>query len=213
MEGQPNFSISQKVFALNLKYKDGTRLRSQPQDSAGHSNPAEFNGVWLPNDQEVEILKLESGFALVRKKDGDSGWIRLKNLTDKQRLPGVTKDVVSSELVTPDPEYVRGIKIYNCGIKEDAVVGSKFGKGLQHLISSQWLNAMSEFVASFFTQIQAFVRHARAGSEKYPMYDFIYFTNMSNHLFNRADALGLKSTESLHLFLMATYLIMVSRKN
>jgi hypothetical protein len=69
---------------------------------------------------------------------------------------------------------------------------------------------MSEFVAAFFSQIQQFVKHACAGAEKYPMYDFVYFTNMSNHLFNRADALGLKTKEAVNLFLMATFLIMVS---
>jgi hypothetical protein len=150
---EPSFEIGQKVFALNLKYRDGTRLRSGPSAQSG------FNGVWLPNDVEVEILKIspahsnqqqssdnpstttsatsshssttEAPFALIRKKDGDSGWARQTNLSAKQRVAGVTKDVVSSELVTPDPEYVRGIKIYNCGILEDVVAGSKFGKGLQ----------------------------------------------------------------------------------
>lgn len=142
---QSSFEVGQKVFALNLKYRDGTRLRNGPSVQSG------FNGVWLPNDVEVEILLLHSGtqsadenatttpssttdvgaFAQIRKKDGDSGWIRLINLAAKPRTAGVTKDVVSSELVTPDPEYVRGIKIYNCGIKEDVVAGSKFGKGLQ----------------------------------------------------------------------------------
>jgi hypothetical protein len=153
---QDHFEVNQKVFSLNLKYRDGTRLRNGPSAESG------FNGVWLPNDVEVEILKLspdkphtastseESAtnatstststspsvidhalFALVRKQDGDTGWIRQANLSLKPRVAGVTKGVVSSELVTPDPEYVRGIKIYNCGIKEDVVAGSKFGKGLQ----------------------------------------------------------------------------------
>jgi hypothetical protein len=192
------------AWALNPKYKDGTRLRAAPAQDAA------FSGVWLPNDCKVQVLEIKGGFAHVRKPDGDVGWAKDRNLTTTERQPGVTKGVVSSELVTPDAEYVRGMKIWNCGIKADPVAGSKFGKGLQHLISSQWLNMMAEFVAAHYTAIRAIVAHAKKLSETEPGYDFSYLTNMANHLFNRADAGGLRSRESVDLFLMATYLIMAA---
>lgn len=87
--------------------------------------------------------------------------------------------VVSTEIVTPDPEYVKGIKIYGVGIKEDPVSGSKFGKGIQHLISSHWLLAMSQFVGTHFKVLQAFACHAEEVSRKFPGYDYVYFVRTS----------------------------------
>ena len=81
-------------------------------------------------------------------------------------------------------------------------------QGIQHLVSSQWLNAMSEFIARYFTQCQAFARHAYETSKKYPDYDYCYFTNMCSTLANRADIGGLRSQESVDFFLMATWLCM-----
>ena len=192
------------AWALNPKYKDGTRLRGGPAQDAA------FNSVWLPNDCKVRVVECNGGFVYVEKPDGDRGWVKDQNLTTIERHSGVTKGVVSSELVTPDAEYVRGMKIWNCGIKQDPVAGSKFGKGLQHLISSQWLNMMAEFTAAHYSAIRAIVTHAKLISESEPGYDFSYFTNMANHLFNRADAGGLRSRESIDLFLMSTYLIMAA---
>ena len=102
------------VYALNPKYKDGTRLRKGPDDNAG------FNGVWVPNDTYLTVLTVERDYVLVKKQDGDVGWVRSRNIkpATEARVPCVTKDVVTNELVTPDPEYVKGIKIYGCGIKE-----------------------------------------------------------------------------------------------
>lgn len=37
-------AVGSLVWALNIKYSDGTRLRSGPD------NNADFNGVWAPND-------------------------------------------------------------------------------------------------------------------------------------------------------------------
>lgn len=198
------FEPGQRVFALNPKYKDGTRLR------AAGSAEAAFNGVWLPNDSAVEVLELAPGFARVRKDNEEEGWIRLRNLTRQGRVPGVTRDIVTTEIVTPDPEYVRGIKIYNLGIKEDPVPGQKFGKGVQHLISSQWLMAMSEFLAAHLPALRAFAAHALEGSRARPGYDFVYFTNMANQLFHRADLAGLRGRDALDFFFMATWLVMAA---
>jgi hypothetical protein len=162
-----NFEKGQIVFSLNLKYKDGTRLRTKPtEDKEGN-----FNGIWLPNDHPVRIIELfksstNEEFANIKKEDGTGGWIRIRNLTGVSRKPGITKGVISNEIITPDPEYIKGIRIYGVGILQDPVPGQKMGKGLQHLISSQWLLAMSEFVGSHFSQLQAFVRHAYEGGKK-----------------------------------------------
>lgn len=51
------------------------------------------------------------------------GWIRERNLTNKPRKSGVTKGVPSNEIVTPDPEYCMGTKIYGVGIKQDPIPG------------------------------------------------------------------------------------------
>ena len=104
-----------QVYVLNPKYKDGTRLRKSPRADS------EYNGVWLPNDTfvTVEDCSADEEFYLVQKSDGDVGWIRARNIsTHGPRKPGVTKNVLTNEMVTPDPEYVMGMKIYGCGIKE-----------------------------------------------------------------------------------------------
>ncbi|KAH3767751.1 histidinol-phosphate transaminase [Pelomyxa schiedti] len=207
--GEPTevaFRPGSKVFSLNPKYKDGTRLRVSPLDQ-GDGN---FNGVWLPNDVKVLVLEVENDFVLIQKDSGEKGWIRSRNLTHTGRVSGVTKGVPTNEVVTPDPEYVKGVKLYNIGIKEDPVAGQKMGKGVQHLISSQWISAMSEFVAAHFKQLQAFVAHAKRATALYPGYDYLYFTNTANQLFHRADAGGLCSSESLEDFLAATWLVMAA---
>ena len=78
------------------------------------------------------------------------------------------------------------------------------------MISSQWVNAMSEFVASHFSACQAFAAHAYEVSKTAPGYDFSYFSNHSNVLANRADILGLRSQEAIDYFLMATWLCMAA---
>ena len=114
------FQVGDQAYSLNPKYKDGTRLRSRASDDST------FNGVWVPNDIYLTVRAVESDFVLVEKQDGDQGWIRTRNLkvAGEARVPGVTKDVITNELVTPDPEYVKGIKIYGCGIKEGMYIHS-----------------------------------------------------------------------------------------
>jgi histidinol-phosphate aminotransferase len=192
------------VWASNPKYKDGTRLRTEP------SSTSAFNGVWVPNDSPLVVVERRDDFVLVRKDDGDCGWIRARNLSSVERVAGVTKDVVSSEVVTPDPEYVRGMRIYGVGIKEDPVKGSKFGKGLQHLISSQWLSAFSEFLAAHFGQLQEYARYAETVSEKHPGFDYNYFLNAAAQLFARAETHGLSGGDAVEWWHCATWLVMAA---
>lgn len=202
--GTEPFSPGEAVFALNPKYRDGTRLRRGP------AGEAEFNGVWVPNDTPLEVLAVGAEFAEVRKPDGQTGWIRTRNLTRTERVAGIAKGVVSTEVVTPDPEYVRGIRIYNLGIKEDPFPGQKLGKGAQHLTSPHWQRAMAEFVGSHLPELRAFAGHARAAAANHPGYDYVYFTNTANTLLERAIARGLRTRESVDLFLMATWLVMAA---
>jgi hypothetical protein len=107
-----SFTVGEKAFSLNPKYKDGTRLRAlAAADSA-------FNGVWCPNDIQLQIVEVEGEFLRVQKPDGQSGWIRNRNLTRSQRVAGVTKGwkilfffapflilfpsgIITTEIVTP----------------------------------------------------------------------------------------------------------------
>lgn len=196
--------VGNSVWALNPKYKDGTRLRS-----AGNEN-AKFNGIWLPNDDEVKIKEIGSGFLLVEKEDGTSGWIRERNLTKESRKSGVTKGIISNEIVTPDPEYCMGQRIYGVGIKQDPFPGEKRGKGIQHLTSAYWVTDLAQFICANFKIMQEFVKHAKRGSDQHKGYDYSYFINMANCLFNKADVAGLHSQNSKELFLMATWLIMAA---
>ncbi len=114
-------SVGDVVYALNPKYSDGTRLRSGP------SHDAAFNGVWVPNDMAVTVVEAPedgSGFVLVRKSTLQTGWIQARNLSQLQRVPGARKDAPSLEVVTPDPEYVRGIRIFG-----EAPTWGRWGRG------------------------------------------------------------------------------------
>eukprot|EP00759_Apiculatamorpha_spiralis_P037322 PhF_6_TR37204/c0_g1_i1/m.54832/K00817/hisC; histidinol-phosphate aminotransferase len=199
-----SFEVGTTAFALNPKYKDGTRLRATAEADS------KFNGVWLPNDTPVTIVDTAPDFVRVRKSDGDEGWIRVRNLTQTKRSAGVTKGVIHSEIVTPDPEYVKGTKIYGVGIKEDPIPGMKFGKGIQHLISTYWHMDMSQFIATHMKELQGCLKFGLAAAEKHPGYDYRYYLNMANYLFNRAEVSGLKTQESLDFFLMATWLVMAA---
>ena len=192
------------VWALNPKYKDGTRLRARGVDDS------EFNGNWLANDSPVEILEILPGFVNVQKEDGTTGWIRERNLTTEPRQSGVTKGVISNQIVTPDPEYCMGRRIYGVGIKQDPIPGEKMGKGIQHLTSAYWVSDMAQFICANFPAIQEFVRHAKRGSEQSAGYDYVYFINIANCLFNKADVEGLSSQNSKEFFLMATWLVMAA---
>lgn len=89
------FVEGEEVWALNLKYKDGTRLRGSPNDDS------DFNGVWVGNDTTVRVVRSENHYVLVQKSDDTNGWIRERNLTREARKTGITKGVVSNQIVTP----------------------------------------------------------------------------------------------------------------
>jgi hypothetical protein len=171
----------EECFALNPKYKDGTRLRV----SAGSNS--DFNGVWVPNDTALTVLSWrhfdshgeevadrerarglagssgENDWALVCKQgSGEEGWIRGRNLTSVHRASGVTRDVPHNSIVTPDPEYCKGMRIYGVGIKQDPLGGCKRGKGVQHLVSAFWVSDMAVFMAHNFSALQGVLLWCRA---------------------------------------------------
>jgi len=190
------FIIGDTLYALNLKYSDGTRLRAQAVDDS------KFLDIIVLNDSIVKIKDIKGEFAMIAKQNGDFGWIRRKNLCRNKRVPGLDKSLVKNEIVTPDAEYVRGIKLYGIGIKADPGA-SKFGKGEYHLISPIWLNDLTEFAAKNQSQIKIFVKNASGLSQKNA---FEYLLDCSHYLFNRSLMYGFK--DDLENLKMATFLIM-----
>jgi hypothetical protein len=47
----------------------------------------------------------------------------------------VQEEAKENAVITMDSSYIKSIKIYGCGIKEDPIPGEKRGKGVQHLNS------------------------------------------------------------------------------
>jgi len=111
-------------------------------------------------------------------------------------------------IATGHDQYIKGIKIYDIGIKEDPVPGEKRGKGIQHLTSSYWIYDMSVFIQRNFRAMQIMARYAIERAEKHPGYDFRYFLNCSNALFLKAEAEGLRTACGRDYFLMACWLAM-----
>lgn len=107
----------------------------------------------MPNDSAVTVQSIgPNGFVEVKKQvTGQTGWIQSRNLSKIARKPGAVAGLCPSiaDIVTPDPQYVRGVRLYGVGIKQDPIPGEKRGKGAQHLMSPQWLAAMSEFAGVF----------------------------------------------------------------
>jgi len=157
MESQ-EFKIGDTVYSLNLKYSDGTCLRYEPTDEK------KFNECIVLNDTPVLIKDIQNGFALIEKSNGDSGWIRLRNLTKNKRVTGFDKRVIKTEIVTPDKEYIRGIKLYGIGIKADCG-SSKLGKGDFHLISPIWINDFMQFIFENRNIFKIYIKNAFTLSE------------------------------------------------
>jgi tRNA A-37 threonylcarbamoyl transferase component Bud32 len=84
-----SFAPGEVVYALNPKYRDGTRLRAEPRPDA------DFNGVWVPNDSSVEVVQRAEEWYEVKKPDGQKGWILARNLTRAARVPGYYKGATS----------------------------------------------------------------------------------------------------------------------
>ena len=100
-------------------------------------------------------------------------------MTKKKRVSGLDKRLVKNEIVTPDKEYVRGIKLYGIGIKADPGA-SKVGKGDFHLISPIWLNDFVEFINNNKDEIKIFVSNAYNLNTQ----GYTYLLNASHYLFN-----------------------------
>jgi len=111
-------------------------------------------------------------------------------------------------------EYIKGIKIYGIGIKEDPVPGEKRGKGIQHLTSSYWLYDMGVFIQRHFTAMQIMAKYAFERSDDSDSaragFDFRYFINVSNALFLKAEAEGLRTSDGRDFFLMACWAAMAA---
>eukprot|EP00614_Pseudopedinella_elastica_P017879 CAMPEP_0172649794 /NCGR_PEP_ID=MMETSP1068-20121228/241970_1 /TAXON_ID=35684 /ORGANISM="Pseudopedinella elastica, Strain CCMP716" /LENGTH=388 /DNA_ID=CAMNT_0013464155 /DNA_START=240 /DNA_END=1403 /DNA_ORIENTATION=- len=121
-------------------------------------------------------------------------------------------------ITTRHDEYIKGIKIYGIGIKEDPVPGEKRGKGIQHLTSSYWIYDMGVFIDRNFRAMQAMVKyaHERCGDPEDDQrpdgrgFDFRYFINVSNALFLKSEAEGLSTRDGRDFFLMACWLAMAA---
>jgi hypothetical protein len=163
--------------------------------------------VWVPNDSKLVVQAVNGEFCLVEKENGESGYIRSRNLSLSGRGLGIAKGVISDAIVSPDPEYVKGMKLYGVGIKNDPIgeVGSKRGKGVQHLTSSIWINALSEFVGSHLPQIKAWLSFAKNLGENE---DYVFIVNTGSTLFSRAETGGLRGAKAVNNFLAATFLFM-----
>lgn len=176
------------------------------------STSSAFNEIIVLNDTPLKIDEIQGEFALISKQNGDSGWIRLRNLTKSKRIPGLDKSLIKTEVITPDSEYVRGIKLYGIGIKADPGA-SKLGKGDFHLISPIWVNDLCEFVATNREIIQIFLRNAakfcKENDGTYNENAFEYLLNSSHYLFNRSLASGFKENGHENLK-MATFLLMAA---
>ena len=168
------------------------------------SEDSKFNDIVVLNDSTVKIKEIKGDFILIVKQNGDSGWLRRRNLTHHKRVTGLDKSLVKTDIVTPDSEYVRGIKLYGIGIKADPGA-SKFGKGEYHLISPIWLNDLTAFAAKNQSQIKIFVKNA---SKLGHIQAFEYLLNSSHYLFNRSLMFGFK--DDLENLKMATFLIMAA---
>lgn len=114
------------------------------------------------------------------------------------------------QVVTRNEAYIQGIKIYGIGILEDPVPGEKRGRGKQHLTSGYWVYDMGVFIDRHFHPMQAMARYAHERSQSMPGYDFRYFINVSNALFLKAEAEGLRTQDSRDFFLMAGWCAMAA---
>jgi hypothetical protein len=93
---QPRFEVGDCAFMLNPKYLDGTRLRAGP-----HIDD-EFNGQFVLNDQQVEILALKDGLAKicscgqgVTDETRVVGWVRTRNLSTVKRALGLEPSLLA----------------------------------------------------------------------------------------------------------------------
>jgi hypothetical protein len=125
---------------------------------------------------------------------------------------GTHKDTsqINNGVVTKNENYVKGIQIWGIGIKEDPVPGEKRGRGVQHLTSTYWIYDMGVFIQREFKAMQTMARYAHERSEDREGYDFRYFLNVSNALFLKAEAEGLRTRDGRDFFLMACWLAMAA---
>lgn len=85
--------VGDRVFMQNPKFYDGTQLRQGPEADS------EFNGQFVENDEEVEILELSANgvFAKVQTQNSNDGqqkegWVRVQNLSKTRRKKGLADE-------------------------------------------------------------------------------------------------------------------------
>ena len=80
-------AVGDRLYMLNPRFSDGTRLRTGP------SPDASFSGDYLLNDAEVEVLEITPcGFVRIRGRDSRNsveGWVRASNLSTHNRRVGL----------------------------------------------------------------------------------------------------------------------------
>jgi hypothetical protein len=187
-------------------------------------------------------------------KPGPTALISPASTTTKKYHPTEATTTAALPVEEDHKEYIKGIKIYGIGIKEDPVPGEKRGKGIQHLTSSYWIYDMGVFIQRHFKAMQIMAKYAYERSEggfndivdedenlevtcsssssssssssgavrrsqqkntskkerSRTGFDFRYFINVSNALFLKAEAEGLRTADGRDFFLMACWLAMAA---
>jgi len=116
---------------------------------------------------------------------------------------------VHCESVTTNADnYIGGIKIYNTGMMEDPTPGSKRGKGVQHMNSDYWIEAMGCFIAENMTTLKSIMAAVAAEQSTERRYNFLL--NQANIFFMEALKKGLDGPEAERLWLMSSWLTMAA---
>ena len=122
--------MGDRAFMLNTDYFDGTRLRARP-----HAD--EFNGQFVPNDQQVEILALEGGFSQVcscgegvTDETRVEGWVRTRNISAVKRAVGL-KPSLLTKAASSGPEAM--VSAAPPGESAISVAGTSSTHGVEEL--------------------------------------------------------------------------------
>ena len=110
-------------------------------------------------------------------------------------------------VVTQVEGYVGGIKIWNTGMIEDVVPGSKRGKGVQHMNSDYWIEDMGVFIHQSMAVLKAMLARI---VDYDPEVQYTYLLNQANVLLMRALRQGLQTASAEKQWLMASWLAMAA---
>jgi hypothetical protein len=126
---EEEFKKDEIIYALNLKYSNGTRMRKTPEEFS------EFSLAWIPNNDPVKIIDIKDNFLFVSNLRGNTGWIRRRNLT-KEKPKIINEEKIEVDAITYDSKCVggkilnnKGVRYYNIGLEQDPIKGTKTAKG------------------------------------------------------------------------------------